>query len=99
MIAHFATKLIRVFRGRAWRGFYLSRYHVGFKAGAFAKPRVLAIFRQKATRKKKPTASSATANLAAEAQIARIRQVKAGQRRRSIGKFNPAYDAQLTAVG
>lgn len=87
LMQELAKKLIRVYRGRFYRGLRVSDFHGGFKLGQFAKPRTLAIFRQKASRKKKPTTASATSQLASEAQIAKIRQTKAGQRKRSIGKF------------
>lgn len=96
---YFVQTYLRISRGRLWRCLRVSPLHVGFKAGSFAKPRLLAVFRQKASRKKKPTAAAAAANLVSEAKISRIRQKKAGFKKRSVGEFSPAFDAQLAGVG
>lgn len=94
----FVRRLLRLYRGRLWRGVRLSKWHIGQKGGALARSRVLAIFRQKATRKKKPTAVSTANQKRLDAKIEQVRQVKAGQRKRTIQAYNPAFEAQYGAV-
>lgn len=99
LCSHFINAYVRIARGRLWRGLKVSRFHVGFKAGSLATPRLLAVFRQKASRKKKPTIAAAAASLMTETKIARIRQKKAGYKKRSVGDHSPAFDTQLTGAG
>lgn len=94
----FTRILIRVYRGRLWKGLKLTDLQTGFKLGSFIRTRTLAIFRQKATRKKKPTYKAATAAMLNEIKISKIRQIKSGQRRKSVGQYSQSFDAQFTAI-
>jgi hypothetical protein len=66
--------LIRVYRGRRWRGVWLRRLAVGQHLGVFARTRVLAVFQQAKTRKKRAKAEAAKA--AAAASRARVDQLR-----------------------
>lgn len=74
----------------------MRRWHIGHTWGGFARTRVLAGFKQrivaKKLRKRAPRSSPS-----GEAQINRIRSVKAGQARRASG-FNSGIEAQLRGV-
>lgn len=90
--------VVRVFRGKTWKGIKLTELRVGFKLGSFLRTRTIAVFRQKALRKKKPVVKTTATSLLNEAKIAKIRQVKAGQRRKNINQYNPNFDAQFQLV-
>ena len=66
-----------------WRTLYITRWHVGFKFGEFAKTRVRATFKSKTLTKKKQkqnkTPSVAFLN---ELKINKLRMVKAGKVRK-----------------
>lgn len=94
----FTGILIRIYRGRLWKGLKLLNAQTGFKLGSFIRTRTLAIFRQKAARKKKPTYKAATTAMLNEIKISKIRQIKSGQRRKSVGQYSQSFDAQFTAV-
>lgn len=94
----FFGKRLRVHRGKLWRNLRVGRWHCGLRLGEFAKTRTLAVFRQKAIRKKRPVQILTTAQLTHAANIEKIRQIKAGQRKRGIGKYALAFEQQFTAV-
>lgn len=94
----FGKALIRIYRGKSWRSVRLTRWHVGFKAGELGRTRVMAVFRQKATRKKKPSLAGRSAQKISDARIESIRQVRSGQKRRSLGKFSPLVELQYSAT-
>ncbi len=45
--------LLRVYRGKKWKGLHLKKLHIGYKLGSFSRTRILAVFQQAKTRKKK----------------------------------------------
>ena len=66
--------LLRVHRGRRWRGVWFRRPALGQHLGTFARTRVLAVFQQAKTRKKRAKAEAAKA--AAAASRARVDQIR-----------------------
>jgi hypothetical protein len=76
------------------------RWLVGFHAGELARTRRLAVFKRRVSAKKqrKRVQLSAQARRGRELHLQRIRQVKMGQRRRSIGAYNPGVERQLRGI-
>jgi hypothetical protein len=72
--AWFSRELVRVYRGRRWKGVRLTPFHRGQRLGAFARTRILAVFQQAKTRKKRAKAAAAKAASAASQQ--RVDQIK-----------------------
>lgn len=66
--------LIRVYRGRKWRGLWFRHLGVGQHLGVFARTRTLAVFQQAKTRKKRAKAEAAKA--AAAASRVRVDQLR-----------------------
>lgn len=88
----------RVYKGKLWRIVFLSTWHSGSKLGSFAKTKQLALFRQKAARKKKPVVKNTYSQLTKNANIEKIKLVKSGMKSRSINNLVVDYETQLTSI-
>lgn len=81
-----------------WRVLKPSDFHIGHRLGEFSKTRILAVFRQKASRKKKPTASAANLHIFNAAKIERIRKIKSGQTRKPLFDYKPETHNQFESI-
>jgi hypothetical protein len=70
----FFQDLVRIYRGRRWKGARLAPLHQGQCLGSLARTRILAVFQQAKTRKKRAKAAAAKAASAASQQ--RVDQIK-----------------------
>lgn len=88
----------RIYKGKLWRIVFLSEWHTGFKLGSFAKTKQLALFRQKAARKKKPVIKNTFVQLKKNTYIENIKQIKTGLRARNVNNLVADYERQLNII-
>jgi ribosomal protein S19 len=89
----FVGSFVRVYRGMFWRTFYITRWHVGFKFGDFAKTRVRATFKSRTlTKKKKKQKKTPSMLFLDELHINKVRMVKAGKVRKQ------RYNRDLSSI-
>jgi hypothetical protein len=89
-----------VARGHRARRVRATRWHVGFRWGALARTRVTAVFKRRISTKKqrKREQLSAPARQQRERQLERIRQTRAGLRRRAVGGYDRGAERQLRGL-
>jgi len=89
--------IYRVCRGRRFRRLRVHRWHFGFSWGSLARTRTTAVFKRRASAKKR-RGPVPTSRVFEEARIQRIRETKTGLRRRGTARYEEAVEAQLRAA-
>jgi ribosomal protein S19 len=88
----------RIHKGMKWRTLFLTKWHVGFKLGEFAKTRVRAGFKAKTLMKKKQKkAADPNTAFLREMQINKLRLLKSGKVRKQ--KLTPKYSSLYAPLG
>ncbi len=91
---------LRVHRGKKHRRLYIQKWNVGYPLGNFARTRKLAIFKKKASLKKKQRKKLALASVKTfEWDLQRIKDIRAGNKRRTPTLFNSSIQAQIRGIG
>ena len=71
---------------------------MGFAAGCFARTQALAIFKKRASAKKRKRRTSLGSSLGLDFRIQRIKDTKAGLRRRSSVQIEAQVETQLRGL-
>lgn len=84
--AWFDSSLVRVYRGKKWKGVHLSYLHKGQPLGVFARTKILSVFQQAKTKKKKTknTMNKAAISLS-QSKLDKAKKFKTGSNRNSQG--------------
>ena len=98
LVRQLCQQTLRVHRGRRWRRLTIQRWHVGFAAGCFARAQALAIFKKRASAKKRKRRTSLGSSLSLDFRIQRIKDTKAGLRRRSSVQIEAQVETQLRGL-
>lgn len=91
-------QLLRVHRGRRWRRLPIQRFNVGFAIGNFARTTKPAQFKKRASAKKRRRRQLQTFAPGQEWRIQRIKDTRAGLRRRTLLVYDPLLEAQLRGL-
>lgn len=100
LIRWFRFQTLRIHRGRKFRRLYVQRWNIGYPLGNFARTRKLAIFKKKASLKKKQRKKIALTNTKSfEWDLQRIKDVRSGNKRRTSTIYNNTTQTQLRGIG
>ena len=77
----------------------MQRWNVGFAWGSFARTQALAVFKKRASAKKRKRHHTQHAAFALDFRVQRIKEVKAGLRRRSSVQVDTQVETQLRGLG
>jgi ribosomal protein S19 len=98
LVQRFRQQTLRIHRGRRWRRLLIQRWHIGFAIGSFARTQALAIFKKKASAKKRKKRVSFGSGPSMDFRVQRIKDTKAGLRRRSSVLVDTRVEAQLRGL-
>lgn len=90
----FSNHLIRIYRGKKWKGTRLSSLHKGQPLGVFARTKILAVFQQAKTKKKKSKSNQTKILISAsQSKLDRAKKFKtnSGNPNQGLKNLNKAF--------
>lgn len=94
----FLSQTLRIHRGRRWRRLFIQRWVAGFAFGNFARTQTVAVFKKKASAKKRKRLQQNTQAHVFDWRIQRIKDVRAGLKRKTCLHIDASFEQQLRSL-